>query len=132
MYIRRRKGFLRLALQHGVPVVPIYVFGETDLYRTFGFAKGLRMWLVRTLRVAIPLFWGRFPWPAWRKGVTLTYALGDPIPPPPRPAELRGKPVTRDDPLIDTFHKAYMAGLQATFDGLKERAGYADAQLVMV
>lgn len=33
--LRRRKGFLRLALRHGAHIVPTYAFGENELYRTF-------------------------------------------------------------------------------------------------
>ncbi|XP_051174958.1 diacylglycerol O-acyltransferase 2-like [Leptopilina boulardi] len=32
LVLRRRKGFLRLALKHGTPLVPVISFGETDLY----------------------------------------------------------------------------------------------------
>lgn len=30
--VKRRKGFVRLALKHGTPLVPIFSFGETDIY----------------------------------------------------------------------------------------------------
>nr|CAD7257111.1 unnamed protein product [Timema shepardi] len=30
--LRRRKGFIKLALKHGTPLVPVVSFGETDLY----------------------------------------------------------------------------------------------------
>nr|XP_028560065.1 2-acylglycerol O-acyltransferase 3-like [Podarcis muralis] len=35
-----RKGFVRLALQHGADLVPVYTFGENDIYRQIRFPEG--------------------------------------------------------------------------------------------
>mmetsp|Transcript_22633 Transcript_22633/g.57333 ORF Transcript_22633/g.57333 Transcript_22633/m.57333 type:complete len:589 (+) Transcript_22633:417-2183(+) len=34
LYLKNRKGFIRLALQHKCPVVPIYCFGQQSLWKT--------------------------------------------------------------------------------------------------
>lgn len=31
-YIKRRKGFVRLALKYGLPLVPCWCFGENQLF----------------------------------------------------------------------------------------------------
>ncbi|XP_017888720.1 2-acylglycerol O-acyltransferase 1-like isoform X2 [Ceratina calcarata] len=33
--VKKRKGFIKLALKHGTPLVPVIPFGETDLYDQF-------------------------------------------------------------------------------------------------
>lgn len=33
--LKRRKGFVRIALQTGASIVPIFAFGETDLFETY-------------------------------------------------------------------------------------------------
>ncbi|KAK9302952.1 hypothetical protein QLX08_005218 [Tetragonisca angustula] len=38
--IKRRKGFVRLALKNGVPIVPVCSFGETNLYDQVSFPEG--------------------------------------------------------------------------------------------
>ncbi|XP_043528821.1 2-acylglycerol O-acyltransferase 2-A-like [Frieseomelitta varia] len=39
----RRKGFVRIALRNGVPIVPVCSFGETDIYDTVIFPEGSLM-----------------------------------------------------------------------------------------
>lgn len=34
IYLTRRKGFVRLAMQTGVPLLPVYTFGEMDAFHT--------------------------------------------------------------------------------------------------
>jgi len=128
VYVKRRKGFLRYALQYNVPVVPVYAFGETDMYHTSSFLLPLRMWLVKTCQLALPLFWGRFPWPMWRR-VKFTYAVGAPISPPSVDVDSVGQAIDRGDPRIEEFHKLYVEGLTAAFDAVKATAGCPDAML---
>ncbi|XP_062819966.1 diacylglycerol O-acyltransferase 2 isoform X2 [Anolis carolinensis] len=40
LVLRRRKGFVRLALQHGAHLVPAFSFGEEALFRQVCFAEG--------------------------------------------------------------------------------------------
>ncbi|CAM9153316.1 unnamed protein product [Phaeothamnion confervicola] len=78
VYLRRRSGFVRLALARGCPVVPVYVFGANDLYRTSRIFYGARSWLVRRARVCVPIFWGMLGLPVPYR-VPLTIVFGDPI-----------------------------------------------------
>lgn len=149
-YVTRRKGFIRLALQSGTPIVPGYCFGESELYRTFSFGMGFRKWLVKNVGVAIPLFVGPYWWcPIVPFQVPLVTVFGAPI--ETRGASggagggagggggggadggaggggtLRGeKP---DEKEVDRVHALYVEGLLQVFDDNKERLGYKGAEL---
>lgn len=46
VYLQARKGFVKLALEYGTDLVPMYAFGENELYETSDFLMGFRMWWV--------------------------------------------------------------------------------------
>jgi|AntAceMinimDraft_5_1070358.scaffolds.fasta_scaffold34504_1 2-acylglycerol O-acyltransferase 2 len=84
---------------------------------------GARQWAMKHLRVALPLFWGRWgtpvPYP-----VTLTMVVGAPM------------PVTRVEPpsaitneQVEEVHAAFVVALTALFDKHKASCGYKDAVL---
>lgn len=123
-----RKGFVRLALDTGSPLVPVYTFHNTDTYVTApGLAAGARRWLARRAQVCLPIFVGRWGTPV-PINVRLTVAVGDPV---PLPAS-----VPRDGDgcvaaaAVDAYHAAYLTALVALFHAHKAAAGYsADRRL---
>jgi len=44
-------------------LVPAYCFGENQLFTMFGFARTLQLWVLRKLRVGLPLFTGKWGLP---------------------------------------------------------------------
>lgn len=127
VFLKQRVGFLRLAIIHGVPVVPVYVFGSSDLYYTSRILYGLRRWLVRNLRICIPVYCGRlgfytYPTPmGFPLSVSQDIVFGTP---------LRFKQsATPSSEEIMNAHEAFIAALAKLFDNEKERFGYADRKL---
>jgi hypothetical protein len=127
VFLKRRSGFVRLALVHGVPVVPAYCFGSSDIYHTSRLLHGLRVWLVRNLRIAIPLYSGRlgmFAYPT-PKGFPLqvpqNIVFGDPI-----RFEQVAEPTKEQ---VDAAHQQFIAALTALFDDHKATYGYASRTL---
>jgi hypothetical protein len=61
LYLKKRKGFIKLALQCGVDVVPIYLFGNTTCLSVF--KTEMLAALSRKTQVSITYFWGRYMLP---------------------------------------------------------------------
>lgn len=120
IHLKSRKGFVRLAMEEGAHLVPIYVFGETSLYKTYSWGMRWRMWVSKRFRVAVVLFMGRFL--AAPYAVPLTAVVGEPI-----------IPVTKTDnpsaEAVDALHERYVAALSALFEKHKAAHGYADRTL---
>lgn len=91
--LNKRQGFFRIALQHGASLVPIYSFGENDLYEQANNGEGtfLRMVQDRLLKYmgfAMPFFSGAgstgtaVPMNPIPQRVPIITIVGDPIPVP--------------------------------------------------
>lgn len=62
LILQDRKGFVKMALKTGANLVPIFSFGENDIFETVKFEgkwKRLQMWLQKKMGFALPLFFGR-------------------------------------------------------------------------
>jgi len=56
-------GFIRQAIQHGVPLLPLYNFGENQLYDVPEWSKAFSGWLKRRFNIGFPLGLGRWGLP---------------------------------------------------------------------
>lgn len=126
VWVRRHRGFVRLALEHGAPLVPCYMFGVTSQYRVSSFLGGLRTWLQRRFAVALPLFYGCSPllfWlPSGERPVTAVFGA---------PIEVEHVERPTDEQVNEVMDR-YIAGLTKLFDDNKERLGYKDSILEVI
>lgn len=81
VFLKRRLGFVRLAVENNVPLVPIFAFGQRDVYH-FWFPRGaFHTALSRKIMFVPMLFWGRWGSPIpFQKEMTLV--VGKPVPVP--------------------------------------------------
>ncbi|KAL9092454.1 MAG: hypothetical protein Q9159_000801 [Coniocarpon cinnabarinum] len=108
LVLKRRKGFVKLAIRTGADLVPVLGFGENDLYDQFDPAKHPRvhkwqLWIKKMLGFTTPLFHGR--------GV-FNYDIG--LMPYRRPVNLVvGRPITieqqvkPDEAYVEKVHQRY-------------------------
>jgi Diacylglycerol acyltransferase len=118
-----RKGFLKLAWQHGIPVIPIYCFGATKMFRRWNLPVLERLSAV--LRASIVVFFGvgGLPIPFRQK---LLYVMGNPI-----------HPVSVDSggdgaAAVDEMHKQFCDELVRIFDRHKEAYGWGHKSLKLL
>lgn len=116
-YVLRHRGFCRLALAHGADLVPCYVFGANQQFRTSTALMRLRRWVQATFAVAVPLFWGHalLPWVP-RRTRPLVAVVGAPI----RVARVAHP----TDEQVAALHRRYIEALKDVFDSNKARLGY--------
>lgn len=111
LYLKKRKGFIKLSLQTGVDIVPIYMFGNTTVLSVL--KKGFLATLSRKLGVSLTYMWGKWGLPIPRNNCKLLYVSGMPlgIPHIPNPTQMD----------IDKYHDLYCAEVQRLFEKYKEK-----------
>lgn len=118
VYIKNRKGFVKLAMRKNVPVVPVYVFGCSDLYETSNAFYNFRYWLMKNFGVCLTMHSGMFkgacPFP-----VKNTIVMGNPL-----DFKMKGKEPTTEE--LDLAHEQFCKALETLFNENKERLGYDD------
>uniref|UniRef100_A0A672YY04 Acyltransferase n=1 Tax=Sphaeramia orbicularis TaxID=375764 RepID=A0A672YY04_9TELE len=132
--LKNRKGFVRLALQKGSDLVPVYSFGENDAYKQVIFEEGtywraLQKKLQKLLGFAPCLFhgcglffgnsWGIVPY-----GNPITTIVGEPITVP--------KIEDPTEETVDLYHAMYVRSLQCLFDKYKTRFGLKESDVLFI
>mmetsp|Transcript_24395 Transcript_24395/g.52275 ORF Transcript_24395/g.52275 Transcript_24395/m.52275 type:complete len:336 (+) Transcript_24395:27-1034(+) len=110
LYLKKRKGFIKLALREGVDVVPLYMFGNTSVLSVL--THGPLAALSRKLQTSLTLFWGKWYLPIPRDE-KLLYVVGEPLGLP------HIKDPTQDD--IDKWHGVYCDQVRDIFETYKEK-----------
>jgi len=125
VFLKKRFGFVKLALQFGAPLVPVYVFGCTDLYKTSKAGYPFRKLLVRCLGVCLPFCYGKYGMPLSPFKQPLDIVFGKPVelgPACPNPSKDQ----------IANAHEKYTEALQKLFDEEKRKFGFGSRSLQIV
>jgi len=121
VFLKQRKGFVKLALRTGADLVPVYLFGNTTSLEALKWPILAK--ISRKTGVSFTLFWGRWFLPLPKK-VKLTYARGRPL----------GLPHIEHptDADVEKYHALYVQKLVELFDRYKKfNPDYADKQLAV-
>ena len=113
--LQPRKGFVKLALQYGTPLVPVAVFGERDCYTKLSVPAAIGKWSLAVLRMPLLIFWGRWG-TLMPRPEPLGVVFGAPLPVP-----CIADPSQAD---IDRVHGQYVAAYQSLWEGYKSKFGY--------
>jgi len=124
VFLKKRLGFIKLALEQQAAVVPCYAFGCVDLYATYTkLFFSPREWLRKTFGVCIPVYRGAFGFLPLRKPVHLV--LGQPL---ELKCKVSGAPTDEE---VQQAHSSYMEALKRLYDEEKHQFGHADRELTI-
>ena len=134
LVLKHRKGFVKLALERGTSLVPVFVFGEKWMYSRLNIARRARDWCLRTLRIPLLFFWGRggltqLPHrPLLNPRATFGLVVGEPIDVPA--PEGNDGAITQE--AIDALHAKYVAAVRALFEEHKAAHGYGPDETLVI
>ncbi|XP_072349463.1 diacylglycerol O-acyltransferase 2-like [Scyliorhinus torazame] len=134
LLLKNRKGFIRIALMHGADLVPVYSFGESDIFDQVIFKPG--SWM-KHFQVTFQKYMGFAP--CFLKGRGLVFSGSWGLMPFAKPiVTVVGEPipVTRSpnpsEDEVDCYHAEYVEALISLFNRYKVRCGMSkEAELTL-
>ncbi|XP_051256734.1 2-acylglycerol O-acyltransferase 3b [Dicentrarchus labrax] len=126
--MRQRKGFVRVALEFGADLVPVYSFGENELFQQVIFSDGslgrrLQDLFKKIMGFAPCLFVGeRLAFMPYRTPITTV--VGSPISVPKR--------VIPTEEEVDHYHRLYMEALSKLFHEHKVSCGLPESHKLQI
>ncbi|KAF3935931.1 hypothetical protein ABW20_dc0109120 [Dactylellina cionopaga] len=135
--IRKRTGFLRIAIEEGVDLVPVFTFGENDTFYQKDNPRGswLRLFQEggkKILGMAPTLFWGRAlgdqPWGFFPMRRKVTSVVGKPVKVPRLPDGVKEVP----EEMIDKLREDYITELKSLFERWKHLSSGNEIELDIV
>lgn len=110
VYIKKRQGFIKYALEYGCTITPTYCFGEKKTYTNIQGGYRFRFWL-NDRKILATLPWGR-PWCFFLpRPESIHTVVGTPIELPHIPNP------TRDD--VNKWHQVYINEMVELYDRYK-------------
>ncbi|XP_054482230.1 2-acylglycerol O-acyltransferase 3b [Anoplopoma fimbria] len=126
--MKQRKGFVRVALEFGADLVPVYSFGENELFRQVVFSEGslgrrLQDLFKKIMGFAPCLFVGeRLVFLPYKTPITTV--VGSPISVP--------KCITPTEEEVNHYHRLYMEGLSKLFQEHKVSCGLSESHTLQI
>ena len=111
-FFPKRLGFIRLAIKHQTPLMPLYLFGENQLYRRVGGLGWLTRLIYKLTGMTFPILTGKFGLPMAlfiprATDVHIRYG---------RPVEVGPQADEPSEERVNEVFERYVAELQRLFD----------------
>ncbi|XP_060941575.1 diacylglycerol O-acyltransferase 2-like [Limanda limanda] len=126
--VKQRKGFVRVALEFGADLVPVYAFGENELFKQVIFpARSLRRRiqdLFKNIMGFAPCLFAGEHFVILPYRIPVITVVGSPIPVPKRVAP------TEEE--VDHYHRIYIEALCKLFHEHKVSCGLPESQKLQI